>query len=100
MLAKNPISKHSHPKTGRSRLLGKISKQTVDRLPVETLVWDTSLIGFGVRRQLKSAFYLVRYRIHGRQRFLTIGRHGSPWTPDQARREATRLLGIVASGAD
>jgi integrase len=84
----------------RSRLLGKISKQTVDRLPTDALIWDTSLVGFGVRRQRKSAFYLIRYRINGRQRFLTIGRHGSPWTPDQARREATRLLGVVAGGAD
>jgi integrase len=34
------------------------------------------------------------------QRKLTIGRHGSPWTPDTARTEAKRLLGIVASGGD
>jgi integrase len=64
------------------------------------MLWDTALIGFGVRRQLKSPFYLVRYRVNGRQRYLTIGRHGSPWTVDQARREATRLLGVVAGGAD
>ena len=78
---------------------GQISKQTVDRLPLGSLVWDTTLVGFGVRRQRKSAFYLVRYRINKRQRFFTIGRHG-PWTPDAARREAQRLLGIVATGAD
>ena len=36
----------------------------------------------------------------GRQRWFTIGKHGSPWTADLARREAKRLLGLVASGQD
>jgi integrase len=39
-------------------------------------------------------------RVGGRQRWLTIGRHGSPWTPDNARREALRLLGLKAAGRD
>lgn len=30
----------------------------------------------------------------------SIGRHGSPWTPDTARTEAKRLLGLVAGGKD
>ena len=30
----------------------------------------------------------------------SIGRLGSPWTPELARKEAQRLLGIVASGVD
>jgi integrase len=81
-------------------MLGKVTKQTVEKLPLNTMLWDTALVGFGVRRQLKSAFYLVRYRIGGKQRFLSIGRHGSPWTVDGARREARRLLGVVAGGTD
>jgi hypothetical protein len=36
----------------------------------------------------------------GRLRRHTIGRHGSPWTPDAARNEARRLLGEVAAGDD
>ena len=49
--------------------------------------------------------YLVEYRpgAGGRsapKRRVTIGRHGSPWTPETARREAERILGLVASGAD
>src|SRR5215471_15910939 len=31
---------------------------------------------------------------------LKIARHGSPWTPDSARTEARRLLGLVAAGGD
>jgi hypothetical protein len=57
----------------------------------------SGLIGFGVRRQLRSAFYLVRYRVGGKQRYFTIGRHGE-LAPDQARKEAQRLLGEIASG--
>ena len=30
----------------------------------------------------------------------TIGRHGSPWTPETAREEAIRLLGEVVKGGD
>jgi integrase len=45
--------------------------------------------------------YIVFYRTaEGRQRVLTIGRHGSPWTPETARKEAKRALGAVAAGAD
>ena len=77
----------------------KITKSVVDRLAPNTFVWDQGLIGFGVRRQLRSAFYLIRYRVGGRQRYYTIGRHGE-LTPDQARREAQRLLGQIAGGVD
>jgi integrase len=45
-------------------------------------------------------YYVLKLRIGGRQRWLTIGRHGSPWTPDSARREAKRLLGFKAAGSD
>ena len=81
-------------------MLGKVTKSTVGRLPVGSLMWDQSLNGFGARRQRRHVFYLLRYRLNGRQRFITIGRHGSPWTSDSARTEARRLLGLVASRTD
>ena len=80
-------------------MLARISKQTVDKLAPGSLIWDTALVGFGVRRQLRHPFYICRYRIGGKQRFLTIGPHGQ-WTPETARRECQRLLGIVATGVD
>jgi integrase len=69
--------------------------------PGET-VWDASVAGFGARRQRSSTVsYMLIYRAEGgRQRWFTIGRHGSPWTPDTAREEARRLLGDVARGQD
>lgn len=65
-------------------------------------IWDTGVIGFGARRQRGDAVaYFLFYRTNaGRQRWHTIGRHGAPWTPDTARQEAKRLLGIVAAGGD
>ena len=36
----------------------------------------------------------------GRQRFYTIGKYGSPWSPERAREEASRLLYEVAAGRD
>jgi integrase len=71
--------------------------------PGETL-WDAghkeAVRGFGVRRQRGEPVYVVKYRVFGRQRFFTIGPHGSPWTPEKARKEAKRLLGLVADGKD
>jgi len=69
--------------------------------PGET-VWDTEVLGFCIRCQRsKAVTYGLKYRtLDGRQRWHTIGRHGSPWTPDQARTEARRLLNHVIDGGD
>src|SRR5512132_2521696 len=71
----------------------------------EWCLWDAQLSGFGLRiRPSGVKTYVVTYRAgHGRQapiRRYTIGRHGAPWTPEQARREAKRVLGEVAAGKD
>jgi integrase len=76
----------------------------VQTLGAGETIWDAghkeAVRGFGVRRQKDAAIYVLKYRIWGRQRFYTIGPHGSPWTPEKARREAKRLLGLVADGKD
>jgi integrase len=89
---------------------GKITKRSVDALKAaadgaEAVLWDSELKGFGCRVQRGGAkSYVLHYRAGtGRGaslRKLTIGRHGSPWTPETARREARRLLGIIEDGAD
>ena len=81
-------------------MLAKITKSVVDRLQPGSMVWDTTTVGFGARRQLRHVHYLLRYRLNGKQRFHSIGKHGSPWTPETARTEARRLLGLVASKID
>ena len=76
--------------------VAKLTKSIVDALASGQMIWDTALSGFGVRRQTKIPHYLVRYRFGGRQRFVTIGKHGSPWTVETARRKAKELLGQIA----
>jgi integrase len=89
---------------------GKITKRSVDALKpaadgAEVVLWDTELKGFGIRVQRGGAkSYVLHYRAGiGRGaplRKLTIGRHGSPWTPERARTEAKKLLGLIEDGAD
>src|ERR1051325_1001890 len=88
----------------------KITKRSVDGLKpatdgAEAVLWDTEVKGFGCRVQRGgSKSYIVHYRVgSGRGapiRKLTIGKHGAPWTPEHARGEARRLLGMVEGGAD
>jgi integrase len=82
--------------------VGKIGLRDVRALQPEQTIWDSSVAGFGARRQRSEVVsYLLIYRTQeGRQRWHTIGRHGSPWTPETARAEAQRLLGLVVGGAD
>ncbi|MBQ0820245.1 DUF4102 domain-containing protein [Microvirga sp. HBU67558] len=78
----------------------KITKAAVDRLAPGEIIWDVEIRGFGVRCQRRDRVYLVKYRSQARQRWYTIGKHGSPSTPELARREAKRILGLVAEGKD
>jgi integrase len=79
--------------------VAKITKSVIDRLGPGQMIWDTALPGFGVRLQTKHPHYLVRYRFSGKQRYVTIGKHGA-FTPDTARRKAMELLGQIAAGKD
>ena len=79
----------------------RVTKRVVETVKPKQIVWDTELKGFGVRRRdTDTRYYVLKYRSHGRQRWFTIGKHGSPWSPEQARKEARRLLGDVARGID
>ena len=87
---------------------GKITKRSVDALAPknvpEVVLWDVETKGFGVRARTSGRRVHLHYRAgagrHAPLRKLSIGRHGSPWTPHTARAEAKRLLGLVASGED
>ncbi len=87
---------------------GKITKRVVDAAQPRSatyLVRDTEVKGFVlVITPAGAKSYAVDYRAgSGRgapKRRLTIGKHGSPWTPETARAEAKRLLAEVAAGRD
>src|SRR6476469_4908333 len=65
-------------------------------------IWDGSVSGLAARRQTGSivSYYLMYRTTDGRKRTYTIGKPGSPWTPETARREARRILVEVAKGGD
>jgi integrase len=78
-----------------------ITIEVVKQLGLGEIVWDAKIAGFGVRRQKSEArTYVVKARVKNQQRWITIGRHGAPWTPETARREAMRVLSNVVSGQD
>jgi integrase len=84
--------------------LANISKRTVDALTpgaTDTFLWDEALPGFGVRcRPSGAKIYFLKYRTQsGRQRWLTLGRHGE-MTPAQARDKAERERRIARDGGD
>jgi integrase len=78
----------------------QITKEAVDRLKAGETIWCMKPRGFGVRRQRRDAVYMIKARINGRQRFVTIGTHGKPWTPETARQRAVELFGVIAAGGD
>lgn len=82
-------------------MAGKLTKRRVDAAKPGETVWDGDIPGFGLRVTkggVKS--YVLKYRVARAQRWLTIGRHGAPWTPDTARKEALSLLAEISKGID
>ncbi len=76
----------------------RITKTVVDKLKPGEIVWDTEINGFGARCQKQARVYVLKTREGGRQRWFTLGRHGAPLTPDDARKEALSKLGAIADG--
>src|SRR5215510_9754633 len=81
----------------------KLTKRTIDAIKpgIDRVLWDDELRGFGLRVKpggLKS--FLIQFRNRqGRSRRLTVGQYGR-LNPDEARREARRLLSEVERGLD
>lgn len=64
-------------------------------------IWDDELKGFVLRvRPSGAKSYQAFYRNGRSQRWSTIGKHGSPWTPETARVRAAELLRDAALGQD
>jgi len=82
----------------------KITKRAVDAMKPgerDSFLWDSEIKGFGLKVTPKGRkVYILQYRQHRSLRRYTIGTHGSPWTADEARDEALRLLGQVKEGKD
>lgn len=82
----------------------KIAKRVVDgTMPAvkDVFVWDTEVRGFGLKvTPAGRRIYVFQYRLPGKRvpERVTIGKHGDPWTADQARAEAERLRGDIKRG--
>jgi integrase len=80
-------------------------------------LWDTEVPGFALRvhRTARGEVwraYVVRFQVNGKDRWITIGKHGAPWRPDTktgaprtltaelAREEALRCRGTWQAGGD
>lgn len=86
--------------------MAKLTKQIVDKVPApkaeggQAFVWCTELRGFGCRINHKgSRTYIVQGRVNGKERRVSIGRHGV-FTVDQAREQAREVLRGMRLGID
>ena len=86
--------------------IGRVTKRSVDALKKgskDQFLWDIERHGFGVKvTPAGKKVYILQYRMGGRDaptRRYTIGTHGT-WTPEQADKEAGRLLRLVDTGVD
>lgn len=67
---------------------------------VQKMYRDSALPGFALRVSGGGAkSFIVEKRINGKLKRITLGRYG-PLTCEQARKEAHKLLGSIASGGD
>tara|TARA_B100001989_G_scaffold250928_1_gene229024 strand:- start:2628 stop:3878 length:1251 start_codon:yes stop_codon:yes gene_type:complete len=82
----------------------KITINAVKNMSAGETLWDTETKGFGCRMQKDARTFVLKYRNGtgrgARQHIYTIGKLGSPWTPDSARDEAKRLLAVIAQGGN
>ncbi|MCP4933199.1 MAG: tyrosine-type recombinase/integrase [bacterium] len=83
---------------------GKISKSKVDAVKAgkrDVFLWDTETKGFGLKvTPAGNKIYIFQYRWPGKKTVqrVTLGKHGDPWTPAQARKQAEILRGDVMRG--
>lgn len=85
---------------------GVINKRAVDEIQPgkkDVFLWDTKTKGFGVKvTPAGKKVYIFQYRWPGRQtpQKVTLGKHGDPWTPSQARKQAEVFRAEVHKGSN
>lgn len=80
----------------------RITKRSVEAIQPasrDLFLWDNEMPGFGCKVTPKgNRVYILQYSRNGKAHRVTIGRHGVEVTAEQARNEAYRLRGNIASG--
>lgn len=81
----------------------RLTKSAVDSLELissgQTFFWDDVLKGFGIRLTPTAKTYVVQGRVNGKNRRVSIGRHGVV-TAEQARKKAMAVLSEMNGGKD
>ncbi len=84
----------------KTKLTKKVVEET-EPAGADLFVWDTEMPGFGVKVTPKGKrIYVCQYRVMGRTRRVTLGRHGKAVTIEKARGKAKEYLGQAALGED
>lgn len=77
----------------------KRSVEGVQPGPRDIFLWDREIPGFGCKVTPKGKrIYIMQYSHNGKDRRVTIGRHGIEMTARMAGNEVYRLPGRIASG--
>ncbi len=66
----------------------------------DEIIWDTKLLGFGVRYQRRDKVFVYKCRIDNRQRWFAIGKYGQPWTVADAESRVKVIQGDIAKNLD
>jgi len=81
----------------------KLSKSIIESIKLpekgQSFLWDIEIKGFGVRFTPTARSYIVQGRVRGRDRRVTLGKHGV-LTVQQARKRAQRELSKMSEGKD
>ena len=111
------MGKTGHGAPRRERLTKRAVEALAPPPKGAVFLWDTEVPGFAVRvhRAANGATwraYVLRFKSQGKDRWITIGKHGTPWRPaprtaaprtltaELAREEALRCRGVWQSGGD
>ena len=77
-----------------------ITKSVVESMKPNEIIWDTRLIGFGVRYQRRDKVFVYKCRIGNRQRWFAIGKYCQPWTVADAENRVKIIQGDIAKDID
>ncbi len=85
----------------KARLTKRLVDSAAPTSEAEFRIWDASVRGFFLRVWPGGRkTYCLKARANGVQRWVTIGEHGAPWTPEMARDKALELITALNRGED
>ncbi len=92
--------KHNRPRAGRTLTDRNIGLLACPHGKTKQIHWDNKIAGFGLRVTAGgSKSWILDYRLHGRQRQITIGDVAN-WPTEKAREEAGKLRREIDIGND